>query len=241
MAKTHDALSAPSPASAPSRRPAGRRALSALGTAGLAASLAVLTGCATLFEPVNQEVALRTTVDDERVEAVCEVSNDKGRWTVITPVDLAVTRSSAPLVVECHGENGLMAVREFLPVGSGTEEIRGSNVSSGYPFRMELALSPVDPTLRPGTGRAVGSVTPNEIPYIDAEGRAAFARFVAGDLPRAFAISDKGHWIRVNGARSAGRLAMDRCTALGGTCGLYALDHDIVWEDRNTTRLAASR
>ena len=240
MAKNHDA-SAPTPAYAPARCPAGRRSLSALGTVGLATALAVLGGCASLFEPVNQEIALRTSVNEERVEAACDVSNDKGRWTVTTPINFAVTRSSEPLLVECHGENGLTAAHRFDPVSSGSGETRGSNVSSGYPFRMELALAPVDPTLRKSSGRAAAAVDPADIPHIDADGRAAYARFLAGDLPRAFAVSDKGHWIRVNGARSAGKLAMDRCVALGGICGLYAQDYEIVWEDRGATRLAASR
>lgn len=244
MAKNHDDASATRSAPAPSRCPAGRRPLSVLGSVGLAATLAtltLLTGCASLFEPVNQEVALRTSVDGERVEAACEVKNDKGRWTVTTPVNLAVTRSSAPLVVECHGENGLTAFHEFTPVGSGSGEVKGSNVSSGYPFRMELALAPLDPTLSSAAVPAAAAVNPADIPYIDADGRAAYARFIAGDLPRAFAVSDKGQWIRVNGARSAGKLAMDRCVALGGNCGLYAVDNDVIWENRHATRLAASR
>ena len=239
MAKNHDNASAPSRTPALPRRPAGRRSLSALGSVALAAALAALTGCASLFETVNQEVALRTSVNDERIEAACEVSNDKGRWTVTTPINFAVTRSSAPLRVECHADNGLMAVHEFPANGSGSDGNPGGKVSSGYPFRIELTLAPTEDPRRKGNERAVASADPGEIPYIDADGRAAFTRFIAGDRPRAFAISDKGHWIRVNGARSAGRLAMERCVALGGNCGLYAVDDAIVWEDRGATRLAS--
>ena len=55
------------------------------------------------------------------------------------------------------------------------------------------------------------------------------------------ARSTRTNVIRVNGARAAGRLAMDRCIALGGSCGLYAVDNAVVWEDRDAARLAASR
>ena len=85
------------------------------------------------------------------------------------------------------------------------------------------------------------SIDPAQLPHLDADGRAAWARFLAGDLPRAFAISDNGQWIRVNGARGASRLAMDRCVALGGSCGLYAVDNAIVWDDRHAARLALIR
>ena len=38
---------------------------------------------------------------------------------------------------------------------------------------------------------------------------------------------------------AAAGLAMERCVALGGNCGLYAVDDAIVWEDRGATRLAS--
>lgn len=234
MAKNpHDASA--SPLAAGVRRPLTR--LAGLGVAG---ALALLAGCSTLFEPVNQEVALRTLVDDQRVEALCELHNDKGRWTVSAPANIAITRSSGPLTVECHGSDGLVATQTFEANGRG-ESIAGSNVSSGYPYRLELALAQPDPALQSQTSPAAAAVDPGQLPHVNDLGRAAYARFLAGDLPRAFAISDNGQWIRVNGARSAGRLAMDRCLTLGGNCGLYAVDNAVVWEDRNAARLAANR
>lgn len=221
-------------------RAAPRLPLSRLAGLGVAAALTLLGGCSTLFEPVNQEIALRTLVDDQRVEALCELSNDKGRWTVAAPANFAVTRSSSPLTVECHDSEGLVATRTFEASGQG-ESIAGSNVSSGYPFRLELQMAQPDPTLRPQSSRSAAAVDPGQLPHVDDAGRAGYARFLAGDLPRAFAISDRGQWIRVNGARAAGRLAMDRCIALGGSCGLYAVDNAVVWEDRDAARLAASR
>lgn len=206
----------------------------------MAAALALLAGCSTLFEPVNQEVALRTLVDDQRVEAMCELSNDKGRWTVAAPANFAVTRSSAALTVECHSSDGLVASETFSASGRG-ESIAGSNVSNGYPYRLEMQLARPDPTLQSRHSQSASAVDPGQLPHLDDEGRAAYARFLAGDLPRAFAISDRGQWIRVNGARAAGRLAMDRCVALGGSCGLYAVDNVVVWEDRDAARLAANR
>lgn len=233
-------IDASAPRSARLPAPAGRLrpALSAL---ALTASLAILGGCATLFEPVNQEVALRPLVDDRRTEASCELSNDKGRWTVQAPADLAVTRSSAPLLVECRTDDGLVATQRFENLGSGNPALAGSNVGSGYPFRLEMQLALPDPSQQRGYLTSAASVNPAQLPYVDEAGQAGYGRFLAGELPRAFAISNRGHWIRVNGSRSASRTAMERCLALGGLCSLYAVDHGVVWEDPAVARVASSR
>lgn len=253
MAKIQHAASAPTPAPGAARldssAPTGFRAadghrrrpgLAGLAGWGIAAALSVLAGCAALGEPVNQELALRTLVGDERVEALCEVSNDKGRWSLAAPANFAVTRSSAPLTVECHSSDGLVASETFEASGEG-ESIAGSNVSSGYPYRLEVRMAHPDPSRQSHDAPVATAVDPGQLPHLDAEGKAAWSRFLAGELPRAFAISDSGQWIRVNGARSAGRLAMDRCVTLGGSCALYAVDNAVVWEDRDAARFAISR
>ena len=234
------AAKAASPAVTGFHRAGPGRPLGGLAGPAMAAALSVLAGCASLFEPVNQELALRTHAGDQRVEALCELSNDKGRWSVAAPANFAVTRSSEPLTVECHSSDGLVALQKFEATGRG-ESIAGSNVSSGYPYRLELQMARQDPGQETRSPVSATSVDPAQLPHLDADGRAAWARFLAGDLPRAFAISDNGQWIRVNGARGASRLAMDRCVTLGGTCGLYAVDHAIVWDDRNAARLALIR
>ena len=61
--------------------------------AGLAALVALTFSACASFKPVNQEVALRVTDGGERAEATCEVSNDRASWTVVAPVNIAVTRS----------------------------------------------------------------------------------------------------------------------------------------------------
>ncbi len=209
-----------------------------------AAALLALGACASMVKPVNQEVALRATEGGERVEAVCEVANDKGSWNVVSPLVMGVTRSEKPLTVQCRGPEGTRATRVF-------ESTRGSAIpGSGpsgyrYPATLELALTR-------GTGpngswpMAVGAPAfaaiddVAKVPNLDEGGRDGYRRFLAGSSPRAFVVTDQGRWLRVNGARGAARVAMDRCQAESGNCRLYAVDDQVVWDRRLDADLVAS-
>ncbi len=219
----------------PIRRAAGR-------LAAFAAPLVVaaVAGCASYGKPVNQEVALRVTEGGERAEASCVVSNDLGTWTVVAPVVLGVTRSEKPLEVECSTPEGLKSVRVFNSVRFG--ELPGGQSAYAYPDELELALA------RPERLQTTGVSAPafarlddvGMLPYVDEEGREGYRRFLAGGLPRAFAISDNGRWTRVNAARGAARLAMSRCQTYGGRCRLYAVDDEVVWDQKRPGDLAAA-
>lgn len=209
---------------------------------GLAALMALTLGaCASSYKPVNQEVALRVTEGGERVEAACEVGNDRASWSVISPLVFGVTRSEKPLTVECSTPEGSKATRVFEAIKFG--DLPGSGVASySYPPTLELAL------VRHGKHQTVHVGAPafasiddvSKLPQVDEDGQEGYRRFLAGDTPRAFAISDKGRWIRVNAVRGAARLAMDRCQSYGGRCRLYAVDDEVVWDSKRGSDLAAA-
>lgn len=211
--------------------------------AGLAALMALTLGaCAFSYDKaVNQEVALRVSEGGERVEAACEVSNDQASWSVIAPLVFGVTRSQEPLTVECSTPEGSKATRVFNAIKFG--DLPGSGVASySYPPILELAL------VRPGKHQIVQAGAPafasiddvSMLPQVGDDGREGYRRFLAGDAPRAFAISDKGRWVRVNAVRGAARLAMDRCQSYGGRCRLYAVDDEVVWDSKRASDVVAA-
>ena len=211
---------------------------------GLALAVALTLGaCATLSspEPVNQEVSLRTIMGGERIEATCEVSNDRASWTVVTPIILAVTRSEKPLTVQCRTVDGSEVTRVFQAVKFGDLPL-GGTARYSYPPVLELEL------VRGGRSRSLQVGAPafapiddvSKVPMVGEEGREGYRRFLAGESPRAFAISDRGRWVRVNAGSDAARLAVERCQSYGGRCRLYALDDRVVWDQNNNLDLVAA-
>jgi hypothetical protein len=207
--------------------------------AGLAALVALTLSACASSKPANQEVALRVTDGGERAEATCDVSNDRASWTVVAPANFGVTRSDQPLTVECRTADGGKAVRVFDAVKYG--ELPGAGVSNyQYPGMLELTL------LRGGSQSVLAGAPAfapiddlSKLPWVGDDGREGYRRFLAGDSPRAFAISDKGRWVRVNAVRGAARLAMDRCQSYGGRCRLYAVDDSVVWDEKRSVGLTA--
>jgi hypothetical protein len=211
------------------------------GRTGCTVMMAVMLGaCATGSKPVNQEVSLRTTQGGERIEATCDVGNDWASWTVVSPAIIGVTRSEKPLTVECRTTDGSEGIRTFDAIKFG--DLPGAGAASyGYPPVLELELT------RAGKSRAIRVSAPSfapidavgKVPQIGDEGREGYRRFLAGDTPRAFAISDSGNWVRVNAVRGASRVAIERCQSYGGRCRLYAVDDQVVWEPDDPELVAA--
>lgn len=71
----------------------------------------------------------------------------------------------------------------------------------------------------------------NAVPYLDASGRQAYARFLKADRPRAFAIAPDGAWGTFSGL-DAMTEALVRCGNGHIGCRLYAVDGDVVWSGR---------
>jgi hypothetical protein len=77
---------------------------------------------------------------------------------------------------------------------------------------------------------------PAALPFLSAEGRADYARFLTQPTPRAFAIASDGAWGWAAGHESAevaAERALGNCRGWGGrNCKLYVRDLAVVWPGR---------
>lgn len=65
---------------------------------------ALVSGCSTLTsEGTSQNLSLMTYTKDNKdlVGAACELKNDEGTWTAVTPATVMVHRSNKDLIVKC--------------------------------------------------------------------------------------------------------------------------------------------
>jgi hypothetical protein len=69
------------------------------------------------------------------------------------------------------------------------------------------------------------------VPYLNAQGRKAYARFVASHRPRAFAIAPDGAWGTASGLDPITE-ALVTCSNGHQGCRLYAVDGDVVWPEK---------
>lgn len=122
----------------------------------LAAPL-VLGGCATLSDSPQQQLELHAVLDYQEVAGVgCVLSNDMGRWFVVLPGRVTVSRSTKPLAVSCKKE-GLGLARESVGSRADTNSLIGNMVFSAglgqlvdrhsgagysYPSTMTVLMAP---------------------------------------------------------------------------------------------------
>ena len=123
----------------------------------LAAPL-LLGGCATLSESPQQQLELHAVLDYREIGGVgCVLSNDRGRWFVVLPNRVTVTRSTAPLQINCKKE-GLAQAQETIRARGDTTSALGnvvfsagvgllvdqdSGVGFGYPANFTVLMEPV--------------------------------------------------------------------------------------------------
>jgi hypothetical protein len=76
---------------------------------GALAMLAALAGCATVSESHQQGLMVRTIQDNREIGGVgCVLTNDAGRWFVVAPGHVMVTKSAGNLFVDC--KKGVVSV-----------------------------------------------------------------------------------------------------------------------------------
>ena len=88
----------------------------------LAFGLVLLTGCASVTGTTGQSVSVQTrdTAGGEVRDAVCELTNNKGKWFVTTPGSVGINRSNDDLQVLCNKENYESGRASVVSVTKGT-------------------------------------------------------------------------------------------------------------------------
>ena len=96
---------------------------------------ALLSGCATLTEPAEQNVLVQTVLDHrELVDVGCVLSNEQGKWFVTTPARVTIRRSSSPLRIDCRKDDQAWAY-EKVDAKAGATSLWGNlvtTVGAGY-------------------------------------------------------------------------------------------------------------
>jgi hypothetical protein len=97
-----------------------------------AAALGALGGCATLTDDsTDQVLELHTVQENREVAGVgCVLSNKLGRWFVVAPGRVRVSRHSAPLTVDCARE-GIGRTVEVVRSRYGTKDLMATAVTTG--------------------------------------------------------------------------------------------------------------
>jgi hypothetical protein len=120
----------------------------------------LLGGCATVSESPLQQLELHAVLDYKEVGGVgCVLSNDMGRWFMVAPGRVTVTRSTKPLSISCNKDGAGMA-RELVGSRADVAGLMGNVVISAgighlvdrytgagfsYPANLTVLMEPVQP------------------------------------------------------------------------------------------------
>ena len=118
----------------------------------------VLGGCATVSESPRQQLELHAVLDYQEVGGVgCILSNDMGRWFVVAPGRVTVTRSTEPLQVSCKKAGAGVAQESYgsradaaglmgnvvISAGIGHLVDRYTGAGFSYPANLTVLMEPV--------------------------------------------------------------------------------------------------
>lgn len=124
------------------------------------------TGCSTLTgDGTSQNISIMTYTTDHKdlIGAVCELKNDEGTWTAVTPTTVMVRRSNKDLMVKC-AKPGMSDARANVVsktkanmwgniiFGGGVGAIIDHNNGSAYEYPAALKLTMgEDKTIKEGS------------------------------------------------------------------------------------------
>jgi len=98
----------------------------------LIGGLMLVSGCSTLTgEGTAQNISVETierASGDRIIDARCDLSNDEGAWTVLTPGSVMIHRSNKPLSVKCQ-KTGY--IQDYSSVDSKTKANMWGNILIG--------------------------------------------------------------------------------------------------------------
>lgn len=124
------------------------------------AAFALLGGCATMSDSPVQQLEVRAVLDYREIGGVgCILSNDVGRWYMIAPGRVTVTRSSQPISISCK-KGASASAAEVVQARLDTNKLMGNLVTSagigyfvdrhsgagyGYPAILTVLMQPAAP------------------------------------------------------------------------------------------------
>lgn len=135
----------------------------------------------------------------------------------------------------------------FPPVGDDGHRLIGDGFSLWRPYvdryleRLGFQAPRAVTTAVPTTYAPVYAI--DKVPYLTPEARVdGYAKFLGGDLPRAFAVAPNGAWGASWGASvEAAKVALERCAKHDAKgCRLYAVDDAVVWQPPSAATGVAS-
>jgi dienelactone hydrolase len=118
----------------------------------------------------------------------------------------------------------------FDPLGRGLAECRARGWQCRvYAYDNDVVWSPTAPPPRPPATHFAAIDDVQAVPYLNEQGRAAYAHFLTQPLPRAFALSASGQSVATHGGADPAGRALELCKEHGITCRPYAVDNAVVW------------
>jgi hypothetical protein len=106
------------------------RRMGALAMLAMLAILAAMAGCATVSESHQQDLMVRTILDNREIGGVgCVLSNDAGRWFVVSPGHVTVTKSAGNLFVDCK-KGAISAGQERFASRANTSATIGNAITT---------------------------------------------------------------------------------------------------------------
>ena len=122
-------------------------------------ALALLGGCATMSDSPTQQLEVRTVLDYREIGGVgCILSNDAGRWYVVAPGRVTVTRNKGPLAISCKKQGVAIAAERveaqlntgnlvgnlITTAGIGHYVDRYSGAGYSYPATLTVLMQPAE-------------------------------------------------------------------------------------------------
>jgi hypothetical protein len=144
---------------------------------GALAMLAGLAGCATVIDSHTQDLMVRTIQDNREIGgAGCVLTNDAGRWFVMTPGHVTVTKSAGNMFVDCKKGNISVGQERFASRANATATIGNAVTTAGLGYLLDkrtgagFEYPDTLTVLMQGTGRQPpstqdGQETPSSVIY----------------------------------------------------------------------------
>ena len=101
-------------------------------------ALTVLAGCATVSESPNQNVMVRTILDNREIGgAGCVLTNDAGRWFVDSPGHVTIRKSVGNLFVDCRKGAHILGQDRFASRPNNAVTIGNAVTTAGFGYYVD--------------------------------------------------------------------------------------------------------